>query len=135
VKDAVESNIVDLYITKYWAIKFATAAACTVLRVDQVFMLTNFSVSLQTRSQKLNVQEKSWEAGMVLRIWEMWEWDTLVVVACRIVNCYWLKNIAADYCNYWLYDDDVQLNIVLVTVVYSLVSQSSCLVVTGSDCT
>jgi len=46
VKDAVESNIVDLYITKHWAIKFATAAACTVLRVDQVlmfFMLLHFS--------------------------------------------------------------------------------------------
>lgn len=38
VKDAVESNIVDLYITKHWAVKFATAAACTVLRVDQIIM-------------------------------------------------------------------------------------------------
>lgn len=45
MKDAVEANIVDLYVTKYWAIKFATAAACTVLRVDQVFVLSNFSVS------------------------------------------------------------------------------------------
>jgi T-complex protein 1 subunit theta len=38
VKDAVEAKILDLYITKYWAIKFATAAACTVLRVDQIIM-------------------------------------------------------------------------------------------------
>ena len=34
--DAKKANIVDLYLTKYWGMKFATAAACTVLRVDQV---------------------------------------------------------------------------------------------------
>lgn len=36
VKDAVEANILELYYTKYWGLKFATVAACTVLSVDQV---------------------------------------------------------------------------------------------------
>ena len=36
VHDAVAAGILDLYLTKYWAVKFAAAAACTVLRVDQV---------------------------------------------------------------------------------------------------
>ena len=36
VFDAAEANIIDLFITKYWGMKFATSAACTVLRVDQV---------------------------------------------------------------------------------------------------
>ncbi|GFR62059.1 T-complex protein 1 subunit theta-like [Elysia marginata] len=36
VVNAVDAKIIDLFITKYWAIKFATSAACTVLRVDQV---------------------------------------------------------------------------------------------------
>ena len=36
--DSVEHNILDLYITKHWAIKFATSAACTVLKVDQIIM-------------------------------------------------------------------------------------------------
>ncbi|KAI0207592.1 T-complex protein 1 subunit theta [Lamellibrachia satsuma] len=38
VMDAVEANLLDLYITKYWGIKFASAATCTVLRVDQIIM-------------------------------------------------------------------------------------------------
>ncbi|XP_076466798.1 T-complex protein 1 subunit theta-like [Babylonia areolata] len=38
VLDAKQANIVDLYLTKYWGLKFATAAACTVLRVDQIIM-------------------------------------------------------------------------------------------------
>jgi T-complex protein 1 subunit theta len=38
VCDSVEKKILDLYISKYWAIKFATAAACTVLSVDQIIM-------------------------------------------------------------------------------------------------
>ncbi|XP_067945649.1 T-complex protein 1 subunit theta-like [Watersipora subatra] len=38
VCDAVEAGILDLYLTKYWAIKFASQAACTVLRVDQIIM-------------------------------------------------------------------------------------------------
>ncbi|KAL8599254.1 T-complex protein 1 subunit theta [Nucella lapillus] len=38
VLDTKQANIVDLYLTKYWALKFAAAAACTVLRVDQIIM-------------------------------------------------------------------------------------------------
>ncbi|KAK7108098.1 T-complex protein 1 subunit theta-like [Littorina saxatilis] len=38
VIDAKEAKIVDLYISKYWALKFASSAACTVLRVDQIIM-------------------------------------------------------------------------------------------------
>lgn len=38
VKDAVKAGILDLYIVKYWALKFATDAAVTVLRVDQIIM-------------------------------------------------------------------------------------------------
>ncbi|XP_064627629.1 T-complex protein 1 subunit theta-like [Lineus longissimus] len=37
-KDVAKAGIIDLYATKYWAIKFATAAANTVLRVDQIIM-------------------------------------------------------------------------------------------------
>ena len=36
MKDAVKAGILDLYLVKHWAIKFATDAAVTVLRVDQV---------------------------------------------------------------------------------------------------
>jgi T-complex protein 1 subunit theta len=38
IKDAVEAKILDLYNVKFWAIKFATAAACTILRVDKIIM-------------------------------------------------------------------------------------------------
>uniref|UniRef100_A0A5K3FR08 T-complex protein 1 subunit theta n=2 Tax=Mesocestoides corti TaxID=53468 RepID=A0A5K3FR08_MESCO len=38
VCDAREANILDLHGAKYWAIRFATSAACTVLRVDQIIM-------------------------------------------------------------------------------------------------
>lgn len=34
--DAKSLNILDLYAAKYWGIKFATNAACTVLSVDQI---------------------------------------------------------------------------------------------------
>ena len=36
MKDAVKAGILDLYLVKHWAIKFATDAAVAVLRVDQV---------------------------------------------------------------------------------------------------
>lgn len=36
VRDALEANIQDLYINKFWGLKYATVAACTVLKVDQV---------------------------------------------------------------------------------------------------
>jgi hypothetical protein len=36
VRDTLENNIRDLYINKYWGMKYATMAACTVLKVDQV---------------------------------------------------------------------------------------------------
>ncbi|ELU09284.1 hypothetical protein CAPTEDRAFT_170370 [Capitella teleta] len=38
VCNAVENNIFDLFLTKHWALKFATRAACTVLSVDQIIM-------------------------------------------------------------------------------------------------
>ena len=36
VTDSVKANILDLYVTKFWGMKFATDAANTVLNVDQV---------------------------------------------------------------------------------------------------
>lgn len=36
--DTVESGILDLYLTKEWAMKYAVGAACTVLKVDQIIM-------------------------------------------------------------------------------------------------
>jgi len=38
VKDCLESNVLDLMLAKKWALKYATNAACTVLRVDQIIM-------------------------------------------------------------------------------------------------
>lgn len=38
VVDAAEKEIYDLYLTKYWAIKYATSAANQILRVDQIIM-------------------------------------------------------------------------------------------------
>lgn len=49
VCDAVEANILDLHGAKKWAITFATTAACTVLRVDQVKFLP-FSLLLVRKS-------------------------------------------------------------------------------------
>lgn len=36
--DAPLNEILDLYITKYWALKYAVNAACTILKVDQIIM-------------------------------------------------------------------------------------------------
>jgi T-complex protein 1 subunit theta len=38
IKDAVEAGILDLYITKFWGLKYATNAASTILKVDQIIM-------------------------------------------------------------------------------------------------
>merc|ERR1719272_1643871 len=38
VIDAAAASILDGFNTKYWGIKFACNAACTVLRVDQIIM-------------------------------------------------------------------------------------------------
>ena len=32
----MEADILDAFLVKYWGLKFASNAACTVLRVDQV---------------------------------------------------------------------------------------------------
>jgi len=38
VKDCLEANVLDLLIAKQWALKYATNAAATILRVDQIIM-------------------------------------------------------------------------------------------------
>jgi T-complex protein 1 subunit theta len=38
VRSATEAGIYDLYLAKHWAIKLATDAALTILRVDQIIM-------------------------------------------------------------------------------------------------
>ena len=40
--DTKEAEIMDLYSSKFWGLKFATTAACTVLSVDQVFFVASF---------------------------------------------------------------------------------------------
>lgn len=37
-RDLSEEGIIDLYTVKWWAIKLATEAVCTVLKVDQIIM-------------------------------------------------------------------------------------------------
>lgn len=37
-KDLSQEGIMDLYATKWWAIKLATDAVVTVLKVDQIIM-------------------------------------------------------------------------------------------------
>lgn len=34
--DAVQNHILDLYLAKYWGLKYATSTACTILQVDQI---------------------------------------------------------------------------------------------------
>lgn len=36
--DAVPAGVLDLYLTKMWGLKYATNAACTILKVDQIIM-------------------------------------------------------------------------------------------------
>lgn len=38
IKDAKEAGILDLYLTKFWGLKYAVNAACTILKVDQIIM-------------------------------------------------------------------------------------------------
>lgn len=38
IKDMGEDDVYDLFSTKWWALKFATEAAVTVMRVDQIIM-------------------------------------------------------------------------------------------------
>jgi hypothetical protein len=46
IRDATELGLLDLYIGKYWGLKFATQAACTILTVDQVnYLLLRDKVS------------------------------------------------------------------------------------------
>lgn len=36
--DSVKAGILDLFLTKQWALKYAVNAACTILKVDQIIM-------------------------------------------------------------------------------------------------
>jgi len=38
VKDCAESRVYDMMLSKHWALKYATNAAATILRVDQIIM-------------------------------------------------------------------------------------------------
>ncbi|CAH1173507.1 unnamed protein product [Phaedon cochleariae] len=38
VCNALEKNILDLYVCKFWGLKYAVGAAATILRVDQIIM-------------------------------------------------------------------------------------------------
>ena len=39
VTDAMEKEVYDLLSLKYWALKYATDAACTILRVAQIILI------------------------------------------------------------------------------------------------
>ena len=49
MKDAVKAGILDMYLVKHWVIKFATDAAVTLLRVDQVRKHVQFVVQQNFR--------------------------------------------------------------------------------------
>ena len=36
--DVMTTKVYDLYASKYWALKYAVGAACTILKVDQIIM-------------------------------------------------------------------------------------------------
>ena len=38
VVDSMEKGVLDLMLLKHWGMKYATNAACTILRVDQIIM-------------------------------------------------------------------------------------------------
>ena len=38
ILDSIEASILDAYLVKHWALRLATNAAVTVLRVDQIIM-------------------------------------------------------------------------------------------------
>jgi hypothetical protein len=47
-KDLSTDGIMDLYATKWWAVKLATDAVITVLKVDQIIMAKQVSAELRT---------------------------------------------------------------------------------------
>ena len=42
----IESNIFDLYSVRHWGIKFASDAAISILKVDQVIILKIISLNI-----------------------------------------------------------------------------------------
>lgn len=36
--DSSKAGIVDSYLSKFWGLQYATQAACTILKVDQIIM-------------------------------------------------------------------------------------------------
>ncbi|CAD5119196.1 DgyrCDS7832 [Dimorphilus gyrociliatus] len=53
--NVVEKGIMDLFITKYWGIKFATSACNTILNVDQIIM------AKQAGGPKPPPEKKDWD--------------------------------------------------------------------------
>lgn len=45
ILDSVKEGILDSLLSKHWAIKYATEAALTVLRIDQIIMVSLFLIS------------------------------------------------------------------------------------------
>lgn len=38
IKDVVEAGVLDLFLTKFWGMKYAVNATNTILKVDQIIM-------------------------------------------------------------------------------------------------